>query len=144
MGNAPGTWPAVQQNIDQFGQHLFGVFGGPDGQRFVYTIGNANHGLPELIALGDFQMEQAGLILNALGRKMRDAGKPLEGDVSLGGKYPVRIHPASDDVKSDFTVQAGQYLGHQNYSVLQVLFCDPNGVYPGEPGIDPEYNVPLL
>lgn len=141
MNTVPAQLPEVQEHIDKCGQHLFGVGGNPP---FIYTIGNANHGLPELLIIGPFHFNDTGLLLNMLGAKMRETGEPLSGEFSFGGQFPVKVREASEAAKSEWTIQAGQYLGHENYSVLQVLLCDKNGVYPGEPGIDADFDVPLV
>ena len=133
----------VQENIDRAGQHVFAIFPSKESPAFAYTIGNANIGLPELLLIGNFAPRTSAPILNELGRKMRAAGNPLEGDVSLGGRFPVRIREASPSAKARYTIQAGHYLGHEHYDVLQLLICDLEGRYPGEPGCDPDYDVPL-
>lgn len=133
----------VQANIDRHGQHVFVVFPDEDEPGFAYTIGNARCGLPELLIIGNFTPTTCLAILNDLGRQMRAAGHPLAGDISLGGQFPVRIHTARSAAKWRYTIQAGQYLGHERYEVLQVLLCDRDGHYPGQPGCDPDFDVPL-
>lgn len=133
----------IQANIDRAGQHLVAVFPGDEEPGFAYTVGNAGHGLPELLILGNFAPSTMGGILNDLGRRMRSAGQPLDGEISLGGSFPVRIQPAGRGAVRRYTLMAGRYLGHDRYSVLQVLFCDPFGIFPGEPGCDPRYDVPF-
>lgn len=143
MPNFSDLMRRVHENIDRDGQHVFAIFPSRESPAFAYRIGNANVGLPELLVIGNFTPHTTGPILNQLGRKMRAAGKPLAGDVSLGGRFPVRIRQTGPAAKARFTIQAGQYLGHERYDVLQLLFCDPEGRYPGEPGCDPNYDVPL-
>jgi len=143
MNTIPGKMPIVAQNIAQFGQHVFAVFGDHDEPGFAYTIGNANRQLPELLLIGNFTYKTVLSVLNELGERMREQNCPLEGDIGLGGKFPVRIRPTTEHVRAFWTLQVGQYLGHERYDVLQVLFCDPQGRYPGEPGCDPDYNVPF-
>lgn len=134
----------VQENIDRNSQHVFAIFPSEESPAFAYTIGNANVGLPELLIIGNFAPHTTAAILNELGRKMRAAGFPLVGDVSLGGRFPVRVRHADPAAKGRYTIQAGQYLGHERYDVLQLLFCDPEGRYPGEPGCNSNYDVPLV
>ena len=59
--------------------------------------------------------------------------------VEIGGKYPTMAIHAKASVKDNFTIQAGQFLGHQDYRVIQMLFTDPNGIFPTQPGCDPLY-----
>jgi len=134
----------VQDHIDRFGQHLVAVFGDDAGPGFIYTIGNANRALPELLAIGNFPPHAIGPILNDLCDRMRESGAPLEGDIDIGGTYPIRARLAGAAARTDYTIQAGQYLGHDEYAVVQVLFPDPSGRYPGEEGCDPRYDVALL
>lgn len=134
---------AVQANIDRSGQHIFFIGPSDDEPAFAYTIGNALSGLPELLIIGNFSPGTSGGILNDLGRRMRASGKPLASDVSLGGQFPVRVRVARPAVKWRYTIQAGQYFGHERYDVLQLLLCDRDGRYPGDPGCDPDFDVPL-
>lgn len=142
----PALRPKVEHDIATCGQHLIGVFPTVENPvtPFVYTIGNAEKGLPELLVLGAFDPNVVGSILNFLGDKMRAAGCPLPEFVDLGGLFPVKIRTASEAVRSEYTVQAGQYLGREDYEVQQVLLCDKSGVYPGDEGINPAYDVPLV
>lgn len=139
----PGKLPEVQANIDRTGQHIFGIFGGPgDGDGWFYTIGNANRGLPELLLIGSFPPALGNRILNDLGTLMRERGVSFdEGLLDIDWSFPFKIRKAGGDVRDRFTIQAGQYLGHENYEVLQVMICDRNGKYPGDAGCDPNFDV---
>lgn len=138
----PGKMPEVRENIEKHGQHLFGIGGDGSEPGFAYTVGNAGRGLPELLIIGDFSFQLMGRILNELRAKMREEGKPFEeGFLDIGWTYPFKIRKASGDVNERFTIQAGQYLGHENYTVLQVMICDRDGCYPGDEGCDPDFDV---
>jgi hypothetical protein len=140
----PGQMPKVQANIDRVGQHVFGIFGGP-GRGFFYTIGNAKRDLPELLLIGSFPPRLGQQILNDLGRVMRASGEPLgEGMLHLPRwPLPFKIRKAGGDVRQRFTIQAGQYLGHEDYEVLQVMICDKHNRYPGDAGCDDNFNVEM-
>ncbi len=133
----------VRGNIEAHGQHVFIIF--PESIRkpgFAYTIGNTARGLPELLLIGSFPPALAGRVLNELGAKMREDGRPLpEGLVDIGWSYPFRIRKAGPAARSRFTIQVGRHLGHENYEVLQVMICDVGGHYPGEKGCDPGFDV---
>ncbi|CAM5290854.1 hypothetical protein ATER59S_00536 [Aquamicrobium terrae] len=138
----PGRMREVRQNIDSYGQHLFQVFGDGSDPSFTYTIGNADRGLPELLLIGDFPSDIAAGLLNELGAKMREDGKPLAtGLVDIGWSIPVKVRPAGPRARSRYTIQVDQYLGHDRYSVLQVMVCDEHGRYPGDVGCNPRYDV---
>lgn len=130
----------TRSNIDQHGQSVVAVFG---GQPFAYTIGNAEKGLPELLLVGRYSPEFACTVLNGIGAAMRARGWPLE-EHSFGGKFPVKLRPAGPDARTEYTIQAGQFLDTEDYGVLQVLIPDPAGHYPGEPECETGYAVPLI
>lgn len=136
-------YAAIERNIAQSGQHLFLIFADGETPAFAYTIGNALLGPPELLLIGNFPPRVAGGIVNELGQRMREAGRPLEGDIDVGGRFPVRVRRASAGARQAYTLQAGRYFRHEEYDVLQILLCDPGGTYPGEPGCEPGYDVPL-
>ncbi|CCV16367.1 DUF4262 domain-containing protein [Mesorhizobium sp. STM 4661] len=118
---------------------LFG--NGPDAG-FTYTVGNADRGLPELLLIGDFPSNIAASLLNELGAKMREDGKPLPaGLVDIGWSIRVKIRRAGSRARSHYTVQVGEYLGHDLYTVLQVMVCDQIGRYPGDASCDPRFDV---
>lgn len=140
----PDIYAAIERNISRSGQHLFLIFADGETPAFVYTIGNALRGLPELLLISNFPPRVAGGIVNDLGQRMRKAGRPLEGDIDVGGRFPVRVRSASAKARQAYTLQAGRYFRHEEYDVLQILLCDPKGVYPGEPGCEPGYDdIPL-
>lgn len=135
----------IQHNIDTAGQHLFGIFPTvkDPGTPFIYTIGNSLLGLPELLIIGNFTPNILGHALNELGKAMRSAGEPFdEGMVDIDWSFPFKLRKTGPLAKSEYTIQAGQYLGHEDYTVMQVMICDPSGLYPGDEGVLPEYNVP--
>ncbi|MBO9579517.1 MAG: DUF4262 domain-containing protein [Sphingobium sp.] len=136
----------IQENIDRYGQFLMAVFPTRDdpGHPFVYTIGNALKGLPELIIVGPFDAQLAGTILNKVGEIMRAAGQALPEEVDMGGTFPIRTRIAAAAAKTEWTIQVGRYLEHDDYTVQQLLLCDPQGRYPGETSIEPSYDVPLI
>lgn len=133
----------VRKNIEIRAQHVFAVF--PDGAGspgFAYTIGNAIRGLPELLIIGNFAPTLAAMILNELGDKMREDGRPFpEGLVDIGWTYPFKVRRASPSARSRFTIQAGEYWRTEDYDVLQVMICDREGRYPGDEGCHPDFDV---
>lgn len=110
---------------------------------FVYTIGLTVNALPELMVLGYLPPEMTQRILNDLVAMVRAQGL-LTGEVSMGGKFPVRFRFASPAVKTDWTIGVGRYFGHEDYQVQQVLFPDKAGRFSGEPGCEQPYAVPLI
>jgi hypothetical protein len=133
----------IQDKISQYGQQLIGIF--DSNPPFIYTIGNHEHGLPELLNVG-LDPQVVGSALNALGRKMREDAKPLSGDVNIGGQFSVRIIEATNKmVKDKYTIQVGHYYRTHNYRVLQIIIPDPNGYWPTDPRCARPYTEqPLL
>lgn len=133
----------IEANIARTGQHLVAVFD-PEGHEdnFTYSIGNAINGLPELLLIGNFPMQLAEMALNAVAEHQRNNGKPLdEGFLDIEWSFPFKIRKTSEAAKSGYTIQAGSYLGREDYDVLQVMICDKNGKYPGDEGCAPGFNV---
>ena len=143
MDNALDFYAAIDRNILRTGQHLMAVFADGDDPAFIYTIGNALQGLPELLLVGNFDRAVTGTILNVLGARMRAERQPLEGDLEFGAASPARVRRATAAAKQRFTIQAGRFLRHEEYDVLQLLLCDPAGVYPDGPECAPGFDVPL-
>jgi len=132
----------VKQNIDAFGQHLFQVFSDGAEPGFTYTIGNADRGLPELLLIGNFPSHIAAGLLNELDAKMREVGKPLPtGMIDIGWSIPIKVRSTGLHARTRYTIQVDHYLGHDHYSVLQIMVCDEKGRYPGDAGCDPRYDV---
>lgn len=139
---------AVKTNILKHGQHLWGVFPSDADSHddvFVYTIGNTEHKLPELLLIGNYPSNIVGGILNALGSIQRQRGFAFhDGEmVDINASKPVKIRNCTGPVKEEYTVQVGQFYGHEDYVVQQVLLCDAEGIYPDASGCAPQFRVPL-
>ena len=135
--------------IKSHGRCLQGVFGGDGQWSFSYTIGNQIHDLPELLLIGSHQ----GTYLNELSNRMIDRGAPFaNGEIietyiceETGKNYRVQIFNAAPEAKSEYTIQAGQFFGTENYRVQQVVLSDNDGRLPGEIGCDSKVaSIPIL
>lgn len=137
----------VSRNIATHGQHLVQVLlteeDPDDALPFIYTIGNHERGLPELLVVGHADDDHMW-ILNFLGDLQRSRGKPFEhGElVSLGGTLPVKVMEAGPIGREGYAVQVGVYYRTQDFRVMQVLLCDPAGRYPDDPECDEDYRKP--
>lgn len=130
----------IQANIDDSGRCVQGVAANPS---FYYTIGHTIRGLPELLLIGNLNPKTATGILNFISVHMFKSEAALpEGIIDVGLKLPIKVRKAGDLAKGEYTVQAGNYHGSDDYDVLQILFCDRAGKYPGDWGVDPEFDVP--
>lgn len=140
-----GFYIKVRDDIEREGHSIIGVF--DEINTFYYTIGLTDNKLPELLVYG--QGVSLAYILNSLAALMRDRGIPFDNGerVSLGGKHPVMIVEAGSRAKEDYTIQVGRYyeIEDSEYRVQQVLICDHEGRFPGEPGCAPPYSLaPIL
>lgn len=138
----------IRDHIDRHGQHLHRVFASKDdsGQPFMYTIGNHEHRLPELLLVGTTESSFAHL-LNHLGAIQRDRDKAFEHEelISIGGRFPVRMIATGKIAREEYTVQVGVFYGTECYEVRQVLLCDTKGRWPDDPACDRPYSAqPLL
>jgi hypothetical protein len=129
----------MREIIREHGRHILGVFNCEDttGPEFAYTIGNHDKGLPELLVIGT----PKGGFLNDLSLIMINRGEQFaDGEiVDIGGRFPVKVVDANPAVRDEFTIQAGQYYGTEDYAVQQVLIPDREGRFPGDPNCDEPY-----
>jgi hypothetical protein len=133
-------------NIERTGRSLVGVFPNKDSQdqindAFTYSVGNCLKGLPELLVIGIFNDEY---VINAASKIMVERGHKFgDGEVvDFGGRWPVRVFDAHDDVKDRYTIQVGSILrrSDDSYEVQQIVFCDKAGKFPWEAGCAAPYS----
>lgn len=127
------------------GQVVQGVYPsvGEDFVPFHYTIGNAVRDLPELLVISGLRRDIAMMLLNTVGEMLRERGKPLdEGLLDIGWNFPVKVRNAGTSVRDEYTAQAGEFALHENYSVQQIMICDRDGRFPGDPGCELEVAMP--
>ncbi len=135
----------IRELIDKHGQYVQAVsvakIDPPDAQPFMYTIGNHEHGLPELLIVGTDQ-DAFGSIMNRLGKLQRDRGRAFEHEerVNLGGRVSVRILDAGEMARTRYTKLVGAFYGTEEYEVRQVLVPDTKGRWPDDPTCDKPYS----
>jgi hypothetical protein len=118
----------------------------PDAHPFMYTIGNHQYGLPELLLVGTADVAFVD-VLNRLGKLQRDrrTGFADEERVNVGGRFPLRIVDAGEIGRSEYATFVGMYYATQDYEVRQVLLPDTKGRWPDTPGCDLPYaEQPIL
>jgi hypothetical protein len=126
----------IRDNIDRYGQHVMSVGSGhAEAADFIYTVGNHESEMPELLITGKIAHAFAP-VLNQLGKLQRDRGFGFrDGEVvSLGGKYPVYMIDAGEAGRTQCALFVGSFYGTKEFELLQVLFPDPEGRWPGDPG----------
>jgi hypothetical protein len=138
----------IRHHIEEFGQHIRRVAAGESANEpgFMYTIGNSQRGLPELLIVGPTD-DQFMDLLNYLGEMQRHLGRAFrhEERVDLGAPLPVRIVDAGAEGRDNYAVQVGVFYQTQDFDVQQVLICDPQGRWPDDPDCDPPYSEqPIL
>ena len=127
----------IARNIHHAGQHMFAI--GPDeaSEPFVYTIGNRERNLPELLCIGRFPRHLIGMLLNQLGATQRERGTPYEAGIhDIGWSIPIKIRQCGPKACKDYTIQAGVYYNVDIYPVTQVMLCDKNGHYQDDPACE--------
>jgi hypothetical protein len=140
----------IRDNIAAYGQHVMRVLltadDPPDAPEFMYTIGNHEHGLPELLIVGFGDSPFVG-ILNDLGSMQRRRRRGFIHDqvVDLGGSFPVRIVDAGRIGREEYAIQVGVYYRTEAFEVRQVLICDRRGRFPDDPDCEEPYSKqPIL
>lgn len=146
----------IREMIDEHHQFVMGVFPtkGSDLEfPFAYTIGNYEKGLPELIMIG-LGHEDSMYLLNVMGDIMRKQGHAFRnGELVRPAdfKLPLKVIDASIDVHRDWTCQIIPFYRAEGHAlakpvrVQQVVVCDPQGRFPGDPGCAEPYSLfPLL
>jgi hypothetical protein len=127
---------AAKDNMKRVGRTCLGVMGDPP---FMYTVGNTQRGLPELLLIGSCE-EAAKDMLNFISEKI--AEDQSERSMDLGGKAPVYLLEADDSAK-DYTRLASHFF--DRYNVMQVIPSDMSGKFPWDKGCKKPYrNAPVL
>ncbi len=131
----------IRADVELYGLSV--IFVG-DSPPFSYTVGRSKRGLPELLIVLPLHPEAGKTILNHLDQLM-PSRLPSDTLVSVGGKYPVMLVDADIRAQRRYTLLASALNGDDPYQVQQVLLCDPEGRYPGDPECDLIYaRQPIL
>lgn len=110
---------------------------GPSEPAFAYTIGlHHNFGHPELIILGQ-PNKLMHAALNDIGDRIKQGARFASGDSleEVIEGYPVRLREVES--RESFKVHVGYALwfyAGQPFRLLQVVWPDKDGRFPGEPG----------
>ena len=133
----------IAENIAKYGWHFMAVYSPADDSEplapFGYSIGMAEHGLPEFIIFGLDTNVAHSLISSAI-REMRDDLKAAPADGSVTNELATvpmvyRDVPAEDAAK-EHTVQAEVRYGRA-VPVVQIVWPDRNGKFPWDSGCEP-------
>lgn len=136
--------------VKQYGVAIQGVFYSSDdpdpGPNFMYTIGLAPHGKPELIEFG-LPQQVGHHIMNDIAFRIINGEVELRpGDTieQMVVDYPVKVVAVRDSWEH-LTV-ANRLYGNPDGALpaLQLVFPDLNGLFPWEPGCEFEDRFPVL
>jgi Domain of unknown function (DUF4262) len=137
-------WRELQDDVERTGRTVIGVFPDADSKdptndAFMYSVGNALKGLPELLVVG---MYRDGYAINALSEIMLERGRKFQDGevVDLGGPCPVCVVDAAEGVKDRYTCQATGVFGEGGYAVMQVVLPDAAGKFPWDRGCAEPYS----
>lgn len=125
----------IEVNITRYGWHSTGVFGG--GECFTYTTGLAAGDHPELVIAGLPPETAHGLIGSAV--KIIRSGTllaPGKDYTGIAKGFPVRFRVVDQDACKHPLSVTTRFYGRR-VAALQLLWPDPQGRFPGEPGCDP-------
>lgn len=107
-----------------------------------YTIGLCSKGLPELVVLG-LRLDVAAPILSAIARQIiADPSKACDGAlVEEAASVPLRFRQMDHATGRELAVFSKAYadMVHATDSFLQVLLPDEAGIFPGDPGCNPDF-----
>ena len=139
----------IQKTIAESGRQVMAIGPGDNPLKqppFFYTIGNHFQGLPELLLIGPWEPKATCALMNALSAQMLERKGPFgNGElVNLGGVHSLQVWVTTVIAKLEYTLQATEFYGHNNYAVQQVVMPDPKGRYPGDKRLHKRYRVPLL
>lgn len=120
-------------------EHGHTVVGVGDGERsFFYSIGLWQRRLPELLLVLPLPFRDGQQAVNSAAAllKQREHAFAEGQELNIDFNVPVRAHTPTDlgFVRREYTIQAGQYWGTQDYLVQQIIFPDKAGKFPNERG----------
>ena len=122
----------IEGNVTRYGWHSTGV-----GDGFLYTTGLTGGDHPELVVAGLPPETAHGLVGAAFG-VIRSGiplapGRDYEG---IAAGFPVRFREVDQDACLHPLSVTTRFYGRR-VPALQLLWPDPEGRFPGEPGCDP-------
>lgn len=124
----------------------------PEGVKptFGYTVGlSIIHGWPEILVIGNLDQGSLGGIVHSVVDRWKKDGRASVGEMKLddgnGGSFKLHCNlVAGEEVKDQYTCKVEVLKGDRAYSVMQVLWQDPNGNMPDSPEYNPEKKKNLI
>ncbi len=130
----------IQEVFDRHGLFVMIVAADDEHPGFAYTIGlHRRHRHPELIVVG-LRHEVMHAMLNDCGDRVA-AGDPLPVDLPVAGildAVDVRLRRVrAPDSYDEHVGYAIWFNGGRDFPLLQLVYPDLEGRFPGEPGVNP-------
>jgi hypothetical protein len=134
-------YATMERNITTTGVHFMGVFGDQESPSFCYSVGLADRGWPELIAVG-LPLEAAHVVLNDLVSWYAKAERrPAVGDCNTDvANLPLRLGSVGPVALHEYCAQAvyrQERVGGPPPTALQMVIPDSDGNFP----LDSGYNL---
>jgi len=130
----------IRANVERCGLSVFGIGGDKDSPGFVYTVGFAKHGLPEVIVFS-LPPQMIMPLINQyydeiVNQKVRDAGPCTLNDWF---NLPMAVINADREKAAKYAVQGEVYAANAGWDkpqYVQWVWSDANGHLPWEEGFD--------
>lgn len=138
----------VIENINKTGLHYNLISSDGYTPAFIYTIGlTQTYKHPELILFGLPHDTLISIMNHAV--KLIANGERLENGKKYFGfviNFPIRIEKIHESQIQTYLIGASWYYKSQEFDALQIVWPDPNGIFPNEDGFEAQYNKaqPLL
>jgi hypothetical protein len=122
----------VSEHIEKFGWSITSVFGDTPKDQFSYSTGASLLGKPELIITG-LNPETCAYFINALlNMETLEADKPYDDLANM--PMVLKKVAYSENIKRNYMTLTAQYLEEIPFEILQIVYSDPNGLFPWEEG----------
>lgn len=124
------------KKIADHGWFILSIFEGEKGEApFSYSLGANTVGLPDLIISG--LALPGGKIINDILKEARNGMELKEGiQLTQFADIPLVLRRLKPAQVRDRMFQAFSFYGHEDWDVFQVVYPDPNGIFPGQEGYD--------
>ena len=139
----------VASDIDEYGWHVIKVLEGEETEpAFAYSIGfKRSLGHPEIIMVG-LDLDLMHSVINDIGDQIKKGRQFSAGErvADLLEGYDCMFSRMDERWYDDYLGQALEFYGDDLFEMLQCLWPDRNGHFPGEPDFAPQLRMrqPLL
>jgi len=131
------------EKIRVHGHAVVAAFADPEegAPGFSYTIGLSKDGvLPELLIFG-IDPQSSHVILNDMASRLKTVGRPEDGaKLERIANLPLLVRQVPGEVARHYARFVCSLLGNETPDVMQVVWPDPRGRFPGERGYDRFYD----